>query len=77
MKEWKEKEIKSFPEKNTAKDYVAVRVTAVHVKRRWFGYSDKVLGFRIAIPNTPLKADELMGKIDKLMQEYGVSFPVE
>lgn len=71
------KEIESFPEKNTVKDYVAIRVVAVHVKKGWLGYRDKILGFHIAIPDTPQKADELMGKIEKLMNEYGVSIPVK
>lgn len=72
------RQIEDLPQKNTPKNYVAIRVTAVHVKKRWlFGFCEKVLGFRIAIPDSPQKADELMGRIDKLMKEYGIGIDVE
>ena len=66
---------KVLQEENTPRDYVAVRVTAVHVKKGLFGIRhDKVLGFHIAIPDTREKSAELFGRIREIMKEYGVSF---
>ena len=58
---------------NTQKEYVVVRVQLVHVKKRFFGYQDKILAFHTAIPDTANEALELHEKIGKLMEKYGVT----
>jgi len=58
---------------NTHKEYVAVRVQLVHVKKRFFGYQDKILAFHTAIPDTANEALELHKNIGKLMEKFGVT----
>jgi len=66
-----------IPKKQTAKEYLAVRVQIVHVKKGWLGFKDKELSSLSAIANTPEEAVEFFSRIWKMADEYGVSIPVE
>jgi hypothetical protein len=63
-----------MPKENTPpKDYVSIRVDVVHVKKKWYGFQDKVIGYQICVPSTWEEADEIMGKIKNLFSKYGTS----
>lgn len=60
-------------EKQTPTNYVAIRVTAVQVKRRLsIFWTEKQLGTSVAIPDDHKKAVELFDRLSTIMKEYGV-----
>lgn len=65
-----------IPKKNTPTNYFVVRVQLVHVKKGWLGLKDKLITSCTVIPDNPKKAVELTNRIGKLVDDYGVSFPL-
>lgn len=59
--------------KNTVREYVAVRVQLVRVrKRRLFGWKDQNIRFMAAIPNTAAESVRLYEKLKLIIKEFGI-----
>lgn len=65
------KDKESLPAKNTPKDYLAVRVQLVHVKTRFFGFTEKEIRGITCIPDDLEGAAEIMHSIDQMFSKYG------
>ena len=57
------------------KDYIVVRVIAVHVKKRLFGLHDiKEVGRIVCIPSDRSSILEIFDSINLLFKKYGVEY---
>lgn len=58
------------------KEYYAVRVMVVKVKRGFFGSKDKTIASGISLHLKEETAIEVLNKIRKIMKEYGIEYSV-
>lgn len=54
---------------NTPVNYLVVRVQIVGVRRGLLGLKDTMIGYRIAIKETPAQAERLATKLFEIMDE--------
>jgi len=65
-------------EKNTPKEYLAIRAQLVLVKKGILGFEDETLGCRVVIPSTKKEALDLAAKAFSVLDEYkGFTFDLE